>query len=66
MPMGKGYGNILDPLQGVIRVNNKQRKQLLFQIRHIVECNGSAEVLDRVDYDLDLLYRKKRWNLFNV
>ena len=46
-------------------VNNKQKKQLLYQIRHIVECNGSDDVLERVDYDLESLYRRKGWNKFN-
>ncbi len=52
-------------IYGVIQVNNKQKKQLLYQIRHIVECNGSDEVLERVDYDLESLYRRKVWNKFN-
>ncbi len=40
----------------------KQRIELLNQVRYIVESNGSEEVLDRVDYDLDLLTRKLKWN----
>ena len=46
-------------------MNNKEEKQLIYQIRHIAECNGSDEVLERVDYDLESLYRRKKWNKFN-
>ena len=56
--------SILEMLRGDL-VNNKQKKQLLYQIRHIVECNGSDDVLERVDYDLESLYRRKGWNKFN-
>ena len=43
-------------------MNSEQKVKLLHQIRHIVECNGFDEVLERVDYDLDILDRKKKWN----
>jgi hypothetical protein len=43
-------------------MDSKQKVRLLHQVRHIVECNGSDEVLERVDYDLDTIFRKKKWN----
>jgi hypothetical protein len=46
----------------VIRVDSKQKIKLLHQVRHIVECNGSEDVLKRVDYDLDFLFQRKKWN----
>ena len=46
----------------VIWVDSKQKIKLLHQVRHIVECNGSEDVLKRVDYDLDSLFYRKKWN----
>ncbi len=43
-------------------MDSKQKVKLLYQVRHIVECNGSDDVLKRVDYDLDLIFHRKKWN----
>ena len=46
----------------MIWVDSNQKIKLLHQVRHIVECNGSEDVLKRVDYDLDFLFNSKKWN----
>jgi hypothetical protein len=43
-------------------MDSKQKIKVLHQVRHIVESNGSEDVLKRVDYDLDFLFHRKKWN----
>ena len=41
-------------------LNIKQKLKLLSIIRYVVECNGSQEVLNAIDNDIDYLHEKKR------
>jgi hypothetical protein len=36
--------------------------RLIYQVRHIVECNGSEEVLKRVDCEIGILFYKLKCN----
>ena len=42
-------------------LNIKQKLKLLSIIRYVVECNGSQEVLNVIDNDIDYLHEKKKW-----
>ena len=45
----------------VIFLNIKQKLRLLNIVRYVVECNGSQEVLNAIDNDIDYLHEKKKW-----
>ena len=42
-------------------MNIKQKLRLLNIVKYVVECNGSQEVLDQLNSDIDYLHEKKKW-----
>jgi hypothetical protein len=39
----------------------KDKLKLLSILAYVVECNGSQEVLDAIDNDIDYLHTRKKW-----